>query len=49
MDENTKERMYNTLKEFAERPVDEEVIAELARLMKNELEKKHGGEDKKEH
>jgi hypothetical protein len=49
MDENVEERMYNTLKEFAERQMDEEAIAELAKRMKNELEKKHGGEDKKEH
>ena len=49
MDEDIKEKMYNTLKEFAERPVDEETIAELAKRMKNEMEKKHGGEDKKKH
>ena len=46
MDENVEEKMYNTLKEFAERPVDEEAIAELAKRMKNDLEKKHGWKDK---
>ena len=46
MDKNAEEKMYNILKEFAERPADEETITELAERIKADLEKKHGGKDK---
>lgn len=48
MEETVSERMYNMLKEFSGRDLDEAAIGELMERAKFEMEKDNGGKDTEE-